>query len=367
MNLYCFGRKPLVLFMIDRIALLRGNWYNAALFFLHQADFLRLLDVRNIQTISILGSVFSNFGDINLYYNLLGCAVRIGESLGINNDYTHFTGILPDLQSQRCLWWPLVILDWPNFLLGQPCISDNDFIVEIPSVGSSSGSESDWDLRNYQAMMCKIALLLYRFQATICASMDWETVENAVVMADEKLVNLMKELSPYTETVGLGDACMGMDKSDAADFSGSIQRQNLLLILFYYRILINRTLIRQSPSLRAKETLFLRCSKSAHNIIKVCMAMDNTGQLVATWYVLLKFVTLSAYSLTIHRSTFLPLYSAANILAVYGARCHCELGHDHIADVTASIQMFDSLSHKSVFGEYAARKLRQITQNLTPG
>lgn len=292
-----FDANPLFSFIIDRIALLRENWYDAALYFLHEADFLRLLDVRNVQTISILGTVFSNFGDLNLYYNLLGCAVRISESLGINNDYTHLTGILPDLRSQRCLWWSLVILDWLNLPLGQPCISDNGFIVEMPSVGSSSAPESDWDPSNHQAIMCKIALLLYQFQTTLCASMDWEAVENAVVRFDEKLVNLMKELgSSYTEMVGLDDACISTAKSDAADFSDSNQRQNLLLILLYSRMLINRTLIKQSPLLIAKEISLQRCLKSARSIIKVCMAMENSGQLVATWYVLLELITLSAHS-----------------------------------------------------------------------
>ena len=127
--------------------------------------------------------------------------------------------------------------------------------------------------------------------------MDWEAVENAVVRFDEKLVNLMKELgSPYTEMVGLDDACISTAKSDAADFSDSNQRQNLLLILLYSRMLINRTLIKQSPLLIAKEISLQRCLKSARNIIKVCMAMENSGQLVATWYVLLELITLSAHS-----------------------------------------------------------------------
>ncbi|RAH69924.1 fungal specific transcription factor domain-containing protein [Aspergillus aculeatinus CBS 121060] len=332
--------------MTERVAFLRENWYDAALYFLHQADFLRLLDVRNIQTISILGTVFSNFGDLNLYYNLLGCAVRIGESLGINNDYTHHSGVLPDLESQRSLWWSLVILDWLNIPLGQPCIRENDFLVEMPFI---SETQSDWDSTNYQANMCKVALVLYRFQTAICASMDWETVENAVIVADEKLVNLKTELSSCTESGGLENTYVGTDTSDASDCIGSIQRRSLLLILFYYRILINRTLIHQTPSTRAKKVSLSRCSESAHNILKLCTDLGTKGHLMASW------------------SMLLPLYSAANVLAVYGSRCRCEPGHDHMADVTTAVQIFDSLSHKSAFGEYAARRLKEIIDNAASG
>lgn len=251
--------------MADKTALLRENWYDSALYFLHQADFLRLLDVRNIQTISILGAVFSNFGDLNLYYNLLGCAVRIAESLGINNDYTHFTGILPDLRSQRRLWWSLVVLDWLNLPLGQTCISENDFIVELPSIGSDPISERDLDSNNHQAMMCKIAQLLYRFQATLCDSTDWETVEKTVAIADGRIIDLMEELG-----VGSMEACTIAENPATTRFYGPTQLRNLLLVLFYYRILINRTLIKRPRPSSAKEVTL--------KVLKVCPQYHKTLQ-----------------------------------------------------------------------------------------
>ncbi|RAK77457.1 fungal specific transcription factor domain-containing protein [Aspergillus fijiensis CBS 313.89] len=229
-----------------------------------------------------------------------------------------------------------------------------------------SETQSNWDSTNYQANMCKVALVLYRFQTAICASMDWETVENAVIVADEKLVNLKAELSSCTESGGLENTYVGTDTSDASGCIGSIQRRSLLLILFYYRILINRTLIHQTPSTRAKKVSFSRCSESAHNILHLCTDLATKGHLMASWYGRLDSIPLSPFHLTVCRSMLLPLYSAANVLAVYGSRCRCEPGHDHMADVAAAVQIFDSLSHKSAFGEYAARRLKEIINNAAP-
>ncbi|KAJ5338928.1 hypothetical protein N7452_005656 [Penicillium brevicompactum] len=267
---------------IDRISVLRENWYDAALYFLHRADFLRLLDVRNIQTISILGTVFSNFGDLNLYYNLLGCAIRIGESLGINNDYTHFSPILPDLQSQRHLWWSLVILDWLNLPLGQPCINDSDFVVEMPSMGVRSVAESDPCSSNHQSIMARIASLLYQFQASFCASKSWETTGNTVETAETMIAILTTEVTSLAPIPGPGDAhAQSVDQQpDAFTYD---QRHNLLLTLLYNRILVNRTMVSRQPSLSSEDIRLLRCLESAHHIIKICKSMDMLHRLPATW------------------------------------------------------------------------------------
>lgn len=346
---------------IDRASVLRENWYDAALYFLHKADFLRLLDVRNIQTISILGTVFSNFGDLNLYYNLLGCAIRIGESLGINNDYTHISGILPDLQSQRRLWWSLVILDWLNLPLGQPCISDNDFVVEMSSVGSVCLSGSDWRSSNHQSVMSRTALLLYRFQATFCASQNWETTGNAVETADTMLVILLKEVPSSEEASGPGDANTQAVHPESLFFTRD-QQQNLLLTLYYYRILINRTMVAQSTSLSSEDNKLLRCLESAHRIISVCKSMSTLDGLPATWYARLNPINVpETYLIRMFRSTLLPLYSAANVLAAFGTRCRCERGHDHAVDVTSAVNIFDAMTHRSIFARYAAKILRRST------
>lgn len=268
---------------------MRENWYDAALYFLHKADFLRLLDVRNIQTISILCTVFSNFGDLNIYYNMLGCAIRIGESLGINNDYTHFSGVLPDLSSQRHLWWSLVILDWLNLPLGQPGISDSNFIVEMPSADPRSVSKSNWSSNNHQSMMAKIALLVYRFQASFCASKSWDTTANAVETANAMIATLTTELTSPARTTGPVDSYAPADDLESGILSRD-QRQNLLLTLFYYRILINRTTLSQYSLLSGEDVRISHCLKSAHRIINLCQSMSKVDRLPPTWYTHLDYI-----------------------------------------------------------------------------
>jgi hypothetical protein len=47
--------------MIENVITALYNWYDAAWYFVHRADFLRVLNVRNFQTIAILGVAFIKF------------------------------------------------------------------------------------------------------------------------------------------------------------------------------------------------------------------------------------------------------------------------------------------------------------------
>lgn len=232
----------------------------------------------------------------------------------------------------------------------------------MSSVGSGSVPGSDWRSSNHQSIMSRIALLLYRFQAAFCASKNWETTGNAVETADTMLVTLVKELTSSAQTPGPSDAYTQAAHSESKLFAHD-QRQNLLLTLFYYRILINRTMVSHPPSLSAEDSKLLRCLESAHRIISVCKSMSMLAGLPATWYAHLNHIILKIYHLIrMFRSTLLPLYSAANVLAAFGTRCRCERGYDHAVDVTSAIDIFDSMTHKSIFATYAAKNLRPFTR-----
>lgn len=269
--------------MPDDLPFLRNNWYDAALYFLNKADFLRVLNVYNVQTIAVLGAVFVNFGDFNLYYNLLGCAVRIGESLGLSNDYTYMAEVLPDLRSQRRLWWALVILDWLNFPLGQPCLRDNDFVVDIPVASPATDSRVDEDSIEYQAMMSKMAQVLYRFQSTLASTQPHRSKINAVVQtADNQLANLIAGLPSYFQVLESPGIPIEMD--DIEKVRRLNQRQHSSVILSYYRIVINRTSMKHSISLKDDRSTLV-CLNSAHEIVKACQALANMRQFVPIWYV----------------------------------------------------------------------------------
>jgi len=90
---------------------LLNTWYDTALFYLNQADYMRRYDVRSVQAIAVLGMCFNNFGDCNLYEILWTCAIRIAQKLGMHKAHND---IRPELNQEWCrrLWWTLVICDW---------------------------------------------------------------------------------------------------------------------------------------------------------------------------------------------------------------------------------------------------------------
>lgn len=98
----------------DQDRLLR-SWYNAALYFLDRADYMRYPDIRSVQAIAILGMCFANFGDTNRYMLMWSCAIRIAQKLGLHEQGTLNRTCLGRAHSSR-LWWTLIICEWSVIL-----------------------------------------------------------------------------------------------------------------------------------------------------------------------------------------------------------------------------------------------------------
>ena len=90
------------------------HWYDAALFCLHEAQFMRKANIRSVQAIAILGMCFNNFGDPDLGNHMWSCAIRTAQKLGIDNPDSQKTLPLSS-EGQRRLWWTLVICEWYTF------------------------------------------------------------------------------------------------------------------------------------------------------------------------------------------------------------------------------------------------------------
>jgi hypothetical protein len=86
-------------------------WYDAAIFCLHRADFMRVPDIRSIQAIAVLGMCFNNWGDSELGHHMWGCASRIAQKTGLNTVQSDCAEDCLSEEGQHRLWWTLVICE----------------------------------------------------------------------------------------------------------------------------------------------------------------------------------------------------------------------------------------------------------------
>lgn len=283
---------------LDDIAMVMHNWYDAALFFLHRSDFLSVLDVRNVQTIAILGVVFINLGDFNLYWNLWGCAVRIAQALDINTDAAHMESEQNEPQTRCHLWWTLVISDWLSFQLGYACIREDEFMVELPCTGFVDENSDELESLNekpkvsqYHLVMSKIASALYRFKyANSNIPEDWETTMQVVQTADNDLADIIAHLPSHLQPTGAEVLELTVFGQHAHQSWISNQRRSLSIILLYYRMVINRTQKKHEqcpPFVQKRATLI--CLDSAHAVVRACIDPELPNYPIPVWYALISW------------------------------------------------------------------------------
>ena len=94
----------------EDVQLLQRNWYDASLYFLHKADFLRRPRIETVQAIAIQGILYVNFGDSELYRTMWAVAIRVSQTIGLTKHHSGLSEI--SQQAQHRLWWTMVICDW---------------------------------------------------------------------------------------------------------------------------------------------------------------------------------------------------------------------------------------------------------------
>lgn len=87
-------------------------WYNAAIFCLQSADFMKIPNIRSVQAIAVLGMCFNIWGDSDLGQHMWSCALRIAQRLGLDSTYSEIAGVCLNEETQHRLWWTLVICEW---------------------------------------------------------------------------------------------------------------------------------------------------------------------------------------------------------------------------------------------------------------
>lgn len=88
------------------------NWYEAAIFCLQQADFLRVANVHNVQAIAVLCMTFNNRGDSEMGHHLRVSAIRIAQTLRLGQDDNEREVQHLGIEAERRLWWTLIICEW---------------------------------------------------------------------------------------------------------------------------------------------------------------------------------------------------------------------------------------------------------------
>lgn len=69
--------------------------------------------LETVQTIAVLGMCFFHFGDGEVASHLWSCAIRIAQRLGLGTMHSD-PSVELSLESQRRLWWTLIIVEWSS-------------------------------------------------------------------------------------------------------------------------------------------------------------------------------------------------------------------------------------------------------------
>ena len=84
------------------------NWFDASVFCLYQADFMRRWTVQSVQAIAVLGVLFVTLGEHQLYVTMWTCALRIAHKIDLHRLQSESLSAEGHLR----LWWTLIICDW---------------------------------------------------------------------------------------------------------------------------------------------------------------------------------------------------------------------------------------------------------------
>ncbi|KAJ5971234.1 uncharacterized protein N7479_001152 [Penicillium vulpinum] len=227
------------------------NWYNAALFYLNQGDFLRNHHIRSVQAVAVLSIVFNNIKDTNFQESLLASAIRIGQALNLDQDSANIHETFIQRETRQRAWWTLIICEWLATPRRPSCISELDFDVALPSVATDDEIFRE-EIRlqyperqprsiQYHIAMAKSALVYHRFNSLLRLS-QWDTshMTSAVIDADQELAYIIDDLPSHLQADEV--QTWKTDQRDLQHPWIPWQKASLSTVLLYYRSVINRTL-----------------------------------------------------------------------------------------------------------------------------
>lgn len=239
------------------------NWYDAAIFCLYRAEFMRVPHICTVQSIAILGMCFNILGDVDLYQHLWSIAIRVAQRLGLNTPSSQKAGALTP-EAQHRLWWTLTICEWcvltcnlnrlrTPYNLTYVCyrlkdpneptqIEEVDFDVPLPCPLQTSvtGRMTNLDPAHYHLFMARTSTVYNRFCQSLRRSAL--SLEDIVKAADEELALVIDTLPNHLQPdLGITEGVRELELSQPWI---KWQRFDITLVLLQQRVRINRTLQR---------------------------------------------------------------------------------------------------------------------------
>ncbi|KAL2824401.1 hypothetical protein BDW59DRAFT_162507 [Aspergillus cavernicola] len=255
------------------------NWYDAALYFLNEADFLRNYNMKTVQAIAILLGLGKSVGDFSSQPLLQATGIRIGQIIGMDREPPLISDDSIAQETSRRTWWTLIICEWLSIPPRPPCIHEADFDVKLP-VNLSDEELSNSQFRHSQAYprpvqyhvaMIAIAKSIYRFQYQLARldNQDTTSLGKLVLATDEDLANIISQLPVHLSEAPIDNQGEGNHTTYPPWVIW--QWRSLSLTFLMWRMRVNRFLQHQwveySHTLLARSKVI--CLDSAHALISL--------------------------------------------------------------------------------------------------
>ncbi|KAG9527593.1 Bromodomain-containing protein, partial [Aureobasidium melanogenum] len=221
------------------------RWYDAALFCLDEAEYMRKPSVRTVQTIAVLGICFDNVGDHDLRQTMWAVAIRIALRLNLNHPEKMAAPLPMPVEQCIRLWWTIAIHDLvpvPGYI---PLVTEHETRCSLP--GSISNTDdltvehdgSTISSSRYQAFMARAAIVYNNFHSSF--QERTMTKSELVRQADERLRQLTARLPDHLTLNGsIRNATITKLEADHPWIH--LQRVNVTRTYLTYRLSIYSTL-----------------------------------------------------------------------------------------------------------------------------
>ncbi|KAF4452061.1 hypothetical protein F53441_4992 [Fusarium austroafricanum] len=263
------------------------NWYDAAIFCLNKADFLRFPNIHTVQAMAVLNMNFNNRGDAEMGHHLQASALRIAQRMRLGEVGSEGTGQHLSPEGERRLWWTLVICEWLNITHQSPIIDDSDFDVPLPSVSQLSVQGDLVDPVHYHIFMARTSQVIYKFRISLkYGNKSLENIVTIVKTADEELAGIINTLPRHLQPESDSDTDIEIQALEAAQPWIKWQRYDITVVLLHLRMHINRTLQKQWMS-SPNEYHWARTVSvtSAMSLIWINRSWDQPASMRKQWYV----------------------------------------------------------------------------------
>ncbi|KAH0347850.1 hypothetical protein KCU83_g6482, partial [Aureobasidium melanogenum] len=336
----------------DGLSHLVRNWYDASVFFLDRAEFVRRHDMRSLQAIAILLALVKQIGDFDLEISFLSVGIRIAQSLGMDKEPPAVSEDPIQQELSRRVWWTLVICEWLQRPARPTCIREADFQVNLPTLTDdddlySQASSSLNDTRprpiQYHNAMIRLAYEYHRFATRLLGvAGNASALEDFVLQSDESLAKIIDEIPPHLTMFGHTDDEYVEQHLPWVRW----QRESFILALLFYRLTINRVLQHQ----------WLDCGMSSSRAGAVCLSSAKA---------LIALVDRDSTSVAKRRSwaTTSSLFSAATTLAIELRHTVDDSTTSYSEDINRCLAFFASVRDQNMLARQAKTVLEDFLRD----